>query len=549
MATKHPIEGATKSMTGQADLVLTGMGDRLADRNVQRDAAAGKLERVAEGIYVVKSNRPVEDVVAANWAPILAKYAPGAVLSGRSGLLRNAWRERGPDNRPKLPAWIFAEHTDGTARKNLDFPGLRIRSLPGPGKLDGDISFLGVYLPSEARRLLDNLKPSRSREGPSRTAGREMVEQEVDRLLAAQREEGLRNLRSAAERIAPELNAARELNILKDIIGTVLGTRKAALASPRVAARHREVDPYDPECMDRLKTLVSELAQNPLPDLADPHTDKDAKQCVSFVEAYFTNYIEGTKFLVEKAKRIVFEDGEADGRPADGRDVTQTYVQVADMWPGTPQAASVQEFLDEISERNRVLLAARPEKSPGVFKRDPNSAGNTVFVMPNLVRGTLREGFEVLRDIKAPLARGIFVHALLVLVHPFDDGNGRVSRIMMTSELVHSGKSRAVVPTIYRGDYIAGLRALTDPSRVRAGPFVRSMIRCQAVTSKIAEKDLDAAIRVWASTHAFLEDEHGARFTDPDSATGIEWQDGVPAPAAYWAGLRRDAGAGLVLDR
>jgi hypothetical protein len=297
------------------------------------------------------------------------------------------------------------------------------------------VPYLGVFIPSEARRLLENLKPSRERLGPSRTAGREEVEKHVDGVLATHREEGLRDIRAMAERIAPALKAKEELNILQDIIGTVLGTRKAKVSSPNVAARTRKVDPYDPECLERLKLLVASLGQVPLPDLPDPHAEADVRACISFVEAYFTNYIEGTKFLVDKARRIVFENEAADGRPADGRDVTQTFTQLANLVSGAAKLGTFDEFVDEIRERNRLLLDARPEKSPGVFKEDPNRAGNTVFVMPKLVRGTLREGFEMWGGIKQPLARGIFVHALLVLVHPFNDGNGRLSRIMMSKEL------------------------------------------------------------------------------------------------------------------
>jgi Fic family protein len=52
-------------------------------------------------------------------------------------------------------------------------------------------------------------------------------------------------------------------------------------------------------------------------------------------------------------------------------------------------------------------------------------------------------------------------------VHPFDDGNGRLSRIMMSSELDAGGQSRTIIPTVFRDDYIGALRRLdraNDPS-------------------------------------------------------------------------------------
>ena len=39
-------------------------------------------------------------------------------------------------------------------------------------------------------------------------------------------------------------------------------------------------------------------------------------------------------------------------------------------------------------------------------------------------------------------------------VHPFNDGNGRIARVMMNAELVRADQSRIIVPTVFREDYI-----------------------------------------------------------------------------------------------
>ncbi len=92
--------------TKHGDLVFTG-GDKAADRVVQRDAAAGKLRKVAEGIYADNNGRSLEEIVCGAWAPIVARYVPESVLQGRSALRRAAWRDRGPDGRPTYPGWVF----------------------------------------------------------------------------------------------------------------------------------------------------------------------------------------------------------------------------------------------------------------------------------------------------------------------------------------------------------------------------------------------------------------------------------------------------------
>jgi fido (protein-threonine AMPylation protein) len=193
------------------------------------------------------------------------------------------------------------------------------------------------------------------------------------------------------------------------------------------------------------------------------------------------------------------------------------------------------EASDEIQERHRRLMEARPSIKPGTFRTKPNQAGDTTFVEPSLVRGTLREGMMLFRSLSDSFSRGLFVHFLLSDVHPFNDGNGRLSRIMMTKELVGAGLSRIVIPTVYRSDYLDALRALSR----RGEPliFPRSLEFCQRVSAACSAASVDGAIGAWARAYAFCEDARHARLTMPDPVIAIETRSGIPAPADYWASI------------
>jgi hypothetical protein len=131
-----------------------------------------------------------------------------------------------------------------------------------------------------------------------------------------------------------------------------------------------------------------------------------------------------------------------------------------------------------------------------------------------------------------PFGRAVLLHYLLADVHPFVDGNGRISRIMMTKELLASGLSRITIPTVWCEDYLGALRALNrfeDP-----GPIIRAFTFAQRVTAACAASRVDEAIRTWASCYAFVEAGVHARLTLPDTAARIEWRDNIPAPANYW---------------
>jgi hypothetical protein len=155
-----------------------------------------------------------------------------------------------------------------------------------------------------------------------------------------------------------------------------------------------------------------------------------------------------------------------------------TFEIVSDLGNMQRTATTFDDFIKLLRARHATMMARRPEAMPGAFKQDTNRAGESVFVHPDYVRGTLHQGWELSRGVDAGLPRAIFIAFLVSDVHPFVDGNGRTSRVMMNSELVSSGESTIIIPTVYRDDYVQALRALTR--RHRAAPVVQALARAQA---------------------------------------------------------------------
>jgi len=103
----------------------------------------------------------------------------------------------------------------------------------------------------------------------------------------------------------------------------------------------------------------------------------------------------------------------------------------------------------------------RPKANPGKLKLEVNYAGTTKFVDPTHVRGTVAEGSKLARSVPEGLARAIYYAFLISEIHPFDDGNGRLSRLVMNAELTRAGVSRIIIPTLYHPQYVDCARALT----------------------------------------------------------------------------------------
>jgi hypothetical protein len=391
------------------------------------------------------------------------------------------------------------------------------------------------------RRLLDNLTPSRARRGQgNRTLGEEVVEAKLDEWCRVNGEDYLNGIRDRARHLAPLIERDEEFKRLNNIIGTLLNTRKDSMVTPQGRARAAGM-PLDVACIERFAKLAVYLSERAPQAIVTADTTPERMMAGSFVEAYFSNYIEGTEFAVEQATEIVYDGKIPADRPQDGHDVLGTYLQLVETVGRPPSATNFEEFKDEIRTRHRRLMESRPDVRPGQFKTIANRAGDTSFVTPDLLEGTLKEGHAMMRSIEDPFRRAAFLHYMMAETHPFNDGNGRISRILMTRELLSAGLSRIVIPTVFRGDYLDALRGLSrrdDPSI-----FVRSLEFCQKVSAACSAPSASEAITVWAQTYAFCENARHARLTMPNAAVHVVNRNGVYAPDDYWQSISSAANA------
>ncbi|MBM3860493.1 MAG: hypothetical protein FJ395_12690 [Verrucomicrobia bacterium] len=224
---------------------------------------------------------------------------------------------------------------------------------------------------------------------------------------------------------------------------------------------------------------------------------------MAFFESYFSNYIEGTEFELAEAYDIVFHQRIPAQRPQDAHDILGTFRVVSNSEEMVRTPETFEQFVTLLKTRHHSIMAARPDKAPGVFKQVPNRAGETFFVSPDLVRGTLQKGYELYCAVDAGLARAIFMMFLIAEIHPFDDGNGRIARIMMNAELVKLGLCRIIIPTVFRDDYLTALRAASRSERMN--PLIRALDIAQQFTSQIAFSTYESASRLLQQCNAFKE--------------------------------------------
>lgn len=495
-----------------------------APRSTVSDAVQrGTLRRLTRGLYTRNLDDPPEQVVRRNLWDVVAALYPGALIADRSARL----------GRPTEDGSLFLVHD---RQREVRLPGLVLRPRSGPPAVEGDLPFpAGLHMSSVPRALLENAALSRGRGGRApRTLTRPELEEWLESLIDQRGEDGFRALREQVRALAPRLGLEDKLDVLDPLMGAVLGTRQVRASSRRLRARQKGF-PYDPKRVELSETLFEALdaAAPTVRPVLDPNAPR--YRFLPFFEAYFSNFIEGTEFAVEEAREIVFEGVIPPARPEDAHDVLGTYRLVSDPTEMSRLPDDASDLVALLKSRQKVLLEGRPDKHPGVFKNEPNRVGAVEFVAPPLVEGTLREGFNFYRRLTSPFARAVFQMFLVSEVHPFDDGNGRIARVMMNAELVAAAEQRIIVPQVYRNNYLMALRALSVNGRADA--LIRTLDFAQRYTASLDYSSFERARAVLEQTNAFHDpaeaDAAGIRLTLPEPAPPAEAWRIIEGPREY----------------
>lgn len=179
---------------------------------------------------------------------------------------------------------------------------------------------------------------------------------------------------------------------------------------------------------------------------------------------YNSNHIEGSR-LTEEQTRHIFETNTIG--------ITDQAVNVDDIIETTNHFRCIDFTIDHAKEpltesmvkqlhgilKNGTTDASRPWFAVGDYKRLPNEVGGIETTPPEKVSKAMRELLGEYKSIKEVTLDDILdFHQRLETIHPFQDGNGRVGRLVMFKECLRHD----IVPFIITDDlkmfYYRGLR-------------------------------------------------------------------------------------------
>ncbi len=464
--------------------IIFGSSDPNISRVLSKKEKDGELRKLAPRIYTTNLVDRPENIVRRNLMDILVYRYPDALISHRSA----------KEMRPTATGDFFL--TNSTTRRVTDLPGITLNFVKGPKATAHDIPFMGMHISGEYRYMLENMQVSRKSGDESRVLPASVIESKLEQLLLIGGEERLNQYRDELRKVAEELEMQTEFKKINSIISALQSTHDAKSAKALAAG-----NPFDPARVELFEILFEAIKDRYFVIRNNRNTDEESFRLFSFFESYFSNYIEGTEFEIEEAKAIVDSGIPMPRRDEDSHDILGTFKVLSNRAEMMRTPTSPKELFAILRHRHTILLEGRPHMNPGVFKMKNNLAGQTEFVDHQLVKGTLSQGFKYYAALTDPFARAIFMMFMISEVHPFNDGNGRIARVMMNAELVRADQSRIIVPTVFREDYILALRKLTR------------------------HKDPMAYINVMTKLHQFSDNLYGTDF--------IELKDYLTACNAY----------------
>ncbi len=227
------------------------------------------------------------------------------------------------------------------------------------------------------------------------------------------------------------------------------------------------------EHIDRLKAELDAL--RPLPS----DVVGRIKQKLRIESNYHSNAIEGNSLTLGETRSLILHGLTAHGKSMrdhldiEGHDEAVKAIE---------DAVDRKEELNEVFIRNlhRMLLkqpyeidAVTPDGRPtkrliaiGNYKTQPNNVRTSTgeiyyFTAPDQVKPAMSDLMDWYGMAESqgqhPIVIAATFHYRFVRIHPFDDGNGRMARLLMNMILIRHGYTVAIVPIQERNRYIESL--------------------------------------------------------------------------------------------
>ncbi len=229
---------------------------------------------------------------------------------------------------------------------------------------------------------------------------------------------------------------------------------------------------------DKINQLQSELSGLKISDKDQRRLDEKFRLEFN----YNSNHMEGNTLTYQDTKVLLLKDILPQGKLYEMRELDEMRAHDAAFEMIKEWAADKEREISETDIKNlhKIILVknywndakslkaqkSRKEINVGNYKESPNHVelqNGEIFhyAEPIEVPAKMQELMEWYQDEKDslhPITLAAVFHHKFVLIHPFDDGNGRISRLLMNYILIRQGYPPVVIKSANKDKYLNALR-------------------------------------------------------------------------------------------
>ena len=170
-----------------------------------------------------------------------------------------------------------------------------------------------------------------------------------------------------------------------------------------------------------------------------------------------SNSLEGNS-LTESETKVLIEDGiTIGGKPLRDSLEAVGHAEAYDYMFTLIHNKGITEV--DICKLHKLFYNRINEEAAGVYRKHECiiTGSNYPVTPPEEIEQQMKElaqWIKTNRDKMHPVEFAAKLHIRFVFIHPFEDGNGRVARLIMNLALLQDGYMLAIVPPVTRHDYI-----------------------------------------------------------------------------------------------
>lgn len=174
---------------------------------------------------------------------------------------------------------------------------------------------------------------------------------------------------------------------------------------------------------------------------------------------YHSNAIEGNSLTLQETRLVIEEGITIGGKPLRDHIEAANNARAFDwIWDAAVKRRELDHvFLQELHER----VMRGTSLDAGRYRTQNVAIVGALHTPPQPAKivSMLDQLFRELAAPVHPIIRATYAHHRLVYIHPFSDGNGRVTRLATNLMLMHAKYPRIVLPVEVRRRYYASLKA------------------------------------------------------------------------------------------